>query len=109
MGKIEDLEVFNGEGYQLSRLDKVIAAARANSVWPLPFATMSFCAYFWYVYYACVDCIRLCRRLFVPNACGLTALFLITCVVELLPEQVQPIRAANLRGAEIYRMLGVIS
>jgi NADH-quinone oxidoreductase subunit B len=39
MGKIEDLEVFNGEGYQLSRLDKVIAAARANSVWPLPFAT----------------------------------------------------------------------
>ena len=39
MGKIEDLEVFNGEGYQLSRLDKVIAAARASSVWPLPFAT----------------------------------------------------------------------
>lgn len=39
MGKIEDLQVFNGEGYQLSTLDKVVASARANSVWPLPFAT----------------------------------------------------------------------
>ena len=39
MGKIEDLHVINGEGYQLSTLDKVIASARANSVWPLPFAT----------------------------------------------------------------------
>ena len=39
MGKIEDLQVINGEGYQLSTLDKVIAAARKNSVWPLPFAT----------------------------------------------------------------------
>jgi len=39
MGKIEDLQVINGEGYQLSSLEKVIASARANSVWPLPFAT----------------------------------------------------------------------
>jgi NADH-quinone oxidoreductase subunit B len=39
MGKIEDLQVINGEGYQLGRLEKVVAAARANSVWPLPFAT----------------------------------------------------------------------
>ena len=39
MGKIEDLQVINGEGYQLSVLDKVVATARLNSVWPLPFAT----------------------------------------------------------------------
>ena len=39
MGKIEDLETINGEGYQLTNLDKAIALARANSVWPLPFAT----------------------------------------------------------------------
>jgi NADH-quinone oxidoreductase subunit B len=39
MGKIEDLQVINGEGYQLSTLEKVVATARANSVWPLPFAT----------------------------------------------------------------------
>jgi NADH-quinone oxidoreductase subunit B len=39
MGKVEDLQVINGEGYQLSTLDKVVAAARKNSVWPLPFAT----------------------------------------------------------------------
>ena len=39
MGKIEDLETINGEGYQLTTLDKAIALARANSVWPLPFAT----------------------------------------------------------------------
>lgn len=42
MGKVEkinDVETFNGEGFQLSVLDKVIASARANSVWPLPFAT----------------------------------------------------------------------
>jgi NADH-quinone oxidoreductase subunit B len=39
MGKIEDLKVINGEGYQLSSLEKVVASARANSVWPLPFAT----------------------------------------------------------------------
>jgi NADH-quinone oxidoreductase subunit B len=39
MGKIEDLEVINGEGYQLTSLDKAVALARSNSVWPLPFAT----------------------------------------------------------------------
>jgi NADH-quinone oxidoreductase subunit B len=39
MGKIEDLQTINGEGYQLSRLEHVLATARANSVWPLPFAT----------------------------------------------------------------------
>ena len=39
MGKIEDLQVINGEGYQLSSLEKVVASARANSDWPLPFAT----------------------------------------------------------------------
>jgi len=39
MGKIEDLEVLNGEGYQLTSLEKVLGVARANSVWPLPFAT----------------------------------------------------------------------
>ena len=30
MGKIEDLETINGEGYQLTNLDKAIALARAN-------------------------------------------------------------------------------
>lgn len=39
MGKIEDVEVINGEGFQLSNLEKVVASARANSMWPLPFAT----------------------------------------------------------------------
>lgn len=39
MGKIEDLQVINGEGYQLTSLEKALATARANSVWPLPFAT----------------------------------------------------------------------
>ena len=42
MGKVEQIngvETFNGEGFQLSVVDKVIASARANSVWPLPFAT----------------------------------------------------------------------
>jgi NADH-quinone oxidoreductase subunit B len=39
MGKIENLQTINGEGYQLSRLEKVIEIARSNSVWPLPFAT----------------------------------------------------------------------
>jgi len=41
MGKIDikDVPTINGEGFQLTVLDKVIAAARANSVWPLPFAT----------------------------------------------------------------------
>jgi NADH-quinone oxidoreductase subunit B len=37
--KIHGVETINGEGFQLSVLDKVIGAARANSVWPLPFAT----------------------------------------------------------------------
>jgi NADH-quinone oxidoreductase subunit B len=39
MGKVEDLQVINGEGYQLSVLEKVVASARVNSLWPLPFAT----------------------------------------------------------------------
>lgn len=39
MGKIEDLQVINGEGYQLTSLEKVVGLARSKSVWPLPFAT----------------------------------------------------------------------
>jgi hypothetical protein len=39
MGKIEDLQVINGEGYQLTTLEQAVGLARANSVWPLPFAT----------------------------------------------------------------------
>ena len=39
MGKIEDLEAINGAGYQLTTLDKEGGLARANSMWPLPFAT----------------------------------------------------------------------
>lgn len=42
MGKVKvdaSVETINGQGFQLTRLDKVIGAARANSVWPLPFAT----------------------------------------------------------------------
>jgi len=39
MGKIEGLQVLNGEGYQLSNLEKVVGVARSKSVWPLPFAT----------------------------------------------------------------------
>lgn len=42
MGKVEiinGVETINGEGFQLTVLDKVIGAARANSMWPLPFAT----------------------------------------------------------------------
>ena len=42
MGKVDvvnDVEVINGEGFQLSVLEKVVASARQNSVWPLPFAT----------------------------------------------------------------------
>ena len=39
MGKIENQEIINGEGYQLTRLDKAVGMARANSLWPLPFAT----------------------------------------------------------------------
>ncbi|MBK8668150.1 MAG: NADH-quinone oxidoreductase subunit B [Saprospiraceae bacterium] len=32
-------EMYVGEGYGLTRLDKVVGLARANSIWPLPFAT----------------------------------------------------------------------
>lgn len=42
MGKVTfdaNVETINGEGFQLTRLDKVIGAARSNSMWPLPFAT----------------------------------------------------------------------
>lgn len=42
MGKITvdgTVETINYDGFQLTRLDKVIGAARANSLWPLPFAT----------------------------------------------------------------------
>jgi NADH-quinone oxidoreductase subunit B len=42
MGKVKvdaKVETINGQGFQLTRLDKVIGAARSNSVWPLPFAT----------------------------------------------------------------------
>ncbi len=39
MGKIENLEAINGEGYQLTTVDKAVGLARANSMWPLPFAT----------------------------------------------------------------------
>ena len=38
MGKIDNDKVINGEGYQLTTLDKAIGLARSNSVWPLPFA-----------------------------------------------------------------------
>ena len=42
MGKVTldaKVETIDGQGFQLTRLDKVIGAARANSLWPLPFAT----------------------------------------------------------------------
>jgi len=44
MGEIEvkvdqNVETINGQGFQLTMLDKAIGLARANSVWPLPFAT----------------------------------------------------------------------
>lgn len=39
MGKIDNDKVINGEGYQLTTLDKAVGLARSNSVWPLPFAT----------------------------------------------------------------------
>ncbi len=39
MGKVDDFEPINGDGFQLTRLDKMIGLARANSVWPMPFAT----------------------------------------------------------------------
>lgn len=32
-------EMYTGEGYGLTRFDKVVGLARANSIWPLPFAT----------------------------------------------------------------------
>jgi NADH-quinone oxidoreductase subunit B len=32
-------EMYVGEGYGLTRIEKVIGLARANSIWPLPFAT----------------------------------------------------------------------
>ncbi len=32
-------EMISGEGYGLTRLEKVVGLARANSIWPLPFAT----------------------------------------------------------------------
>jgi len=38
MGEINE-KVINGEGYQLTTLDKAVALARSNSIWPLPFAT----------------------------------------------------------------------
>lgn len=41
MGKIIEgkVETIDYEGFQLTTLDKAIGAARANSMWPLPFAT----------------------------------------------------------------------
>ncbi|HMU70492.1 MAG TPA: NADH-quinone oxidoreductase subunit B [Chitinophagales bacterium] len=32
-------EMYTGEGYALTKLEKVVGLARANSIWPLPFAT----------------------------------------------------------------------
>jgi NADH-quinone oxidoreductase subunit B len=37
--KAEVLEGYIGEGYQLTSIEKVVGLARANSIWPLPFAT----------------------------------------------------------------------
>ncbi|MCB0524702.1 MAG: NADH-quinone oxidoreductase subunit B [Saprospiraceae bacterium] len=39
VSKEEVLEGYIGEGYQLTSLEKVVGLARANSIWPLPFAT----------------------------------------------------------------------
>ena len=40
MGEIDKNEKYiNGEGYQLTTLDRAIGLARSNSIWPLPFAT----------------------------------------------------------------------
>jgi NADH-quinone oxidoreductase subunit B len=36
---VEAPEMYVGEGYGLTRLDKVVGLARSNSIWPLPFAT----------------------------------------------------------------------
>ena len=37
--KIEIPEMYTGEGYGLTKLEKIVGLARANSIWPLPFAT----------------------------------------------------------------------
>lgn len=37
--KSEVLEGYIGEGYQLTSVEKALGLARANSIWPLPFAT----------------------------------------------------------------------
>lgn len=37
--KDKTVEAYNEHGYQLTMLEKVIGNARANSLWPLPFAT----------------------------------------------------------------------
>jgi NADH-quinone oxidoreductase subunit B len=36
---VESPESYNGTGFQATSFDKVIGLARANSLWPLPFAT----------------------------------------------------------------------
>ncbi|MFN5847208.1 MAG: NADH-quinone oxidoreductase subunit B [Chitinophagales bacterium] len=37
--KIEQIESFKGEGFMLTKFSEAIGLARANSLWPLPFAT----------------------------------------------------------------------
>ena len=37
--KVEQLEAHNGEGFMLTKFSEAIGLARANSLWPLPFAT----------------------------------------------------------------------
>lgn len=39
VSKSEVLEGYIGEGYQLTTVEKALGLARANSIWPLPFAT----------------------------------------------------------------------
>jgi NADH-quinone oxidoreductase subunit B len=39
MNKAEMPDSILGEGYQLTSIEKAIGLARANSIWPLPFAT----------------------------------------------------------------------
>jgi len=36
---VDTPEMIKGEGYGLTKLEKVVGLARANSIWPLPFAT----------------------------------------------------------------------
>lgn len=36
---LETPQGYNGEGFQLTMLDKMVGLGRANSLWPLPFAT----------------------------------------------------------------------